>query len=135
MGAGRAFLAGTVLSVAVTAAWSWTATMTIGTGQPLHLNRDLLGDYAQVAGAATGNGPMLFAVTAGIYFACFLVSGLRQRRRSRAAAALRTGALAEAEPFSPQIRSSLNVRQPHPPRPGLPGRVPGHGHARLPARP
>ena len=75
-----ALAAGTVLSAAVTAAWALTATATIGPPPPLHLTRDLPGDYAQLAAAATGNAVALFAVTAAIYALCFLASGWRQRR-------------------------------------------------------
>lgn len=76
-----ALVAGTVLSLAVTAAWSWTSTLTSSPAAPLHLTRDLPGDYAQLATAATGSTWIaLLAVTAVIYAACFLVSGLRERR-------------------------------------------------------
>ena len=78
----RAFTAGTVISAAVTAAWAYSAVLTTA-GMPaaLHLTRhDLPGDYLRLAGAPTGNGPGLFAVTAAIYTACFTVAGLRRIR-------------------------------------------------------
>lgn len=77
-----ALVTGTALSVAVTAAWSCTATLTIGSPAAPHLTGDLPGDYAQFAGAATGSSPAaLFAVTAVIYALCLLVSGLRSMNR------------------------------------------------------
>lgn len=77
-----ALTAGTVLSLAVTAAWSWTATLTIGPASPLSLTGDLPGDYAQLATAATGSTWVaLFAVTAVIYAACLLASSWRRLSR------------------------------------------------------
>lgn len=76
-----ALAAGTVLSCAVTAAWAFTAVATIGPPPPLHLTRDLPGDYARLAAAGTGNAVALFAVTAVIFALCFTVSGWRQHRR------------------------------------------------------
>jgi hypothetical protein len=79
-----ALTTGTVAAVAVTAAWSYTATLTIGAPAALHLTlRDLPGDYARLATAATGNGWALFAAVAVIYTVCFLASGWRQHRRLR----------------------------------------------------
>ena len=79
-----ALTAGTALSVAVTAAWSLSATATVGPSAPLHLTTgNLPGDYTQIASAPTGSSPWaLFAVTAAIYAWCFLASGLRPRRRA-----------------------------------------------------
>jgi hypothetical protein len=91
MGIRGAFAAGTVISVAVTAVWSWTAAAATGPTGPLHLGRDPLADYAQLADAATGSGLALFAVVAAVYFACFLVSGLRYRKHSHLAAENRRG--------------------------------------------
>lgn len=48
-----------------------------GTQPVPHLTGNLTGDYAGLAGAAAGNGPLLFAVTALIYAACFAVTGWR----------------------------------------------------------
>jgi hypothetical protein len=75
-----ALITGTVLSLAVTVAWSWLARLAIGPAAPLHLSRDLGADYAQLADAPTGNGWELFAVVAAIYMACLPVAGWRQRR-------------------------------------------------------
>jgi hypothetical protein len=77
-------IAGTVLSVAVVSAWSWSAALTEGPAAPLHLNRDLRADYAQLAAAPTGNGWELFAVIAVICALCFLASGWRRQRRGGA---------------------------------------------------
>lgn len=89
MGTRAALTAGTVLSVAVTAAWSFSATLTTGPATPLHLTTgDLPGDYLQLASAPTGSSPWtLFAVTAAVYALCFLASGLRTRRKARRGAA------------------------------------------------
>lgn len=76
-----ALTAGTIVSLTVTAAWSYTATLTIGQSPLLHLTRDLPGDYVQLATAATGSTwAALFAVTAVVYAACLVVSGLRGMR-------------------------------------------------------
>jgi hypothetical protein len=77
-------ITGTVLSAAVVSAWSWMASLTIGPAAPLHLGRNLLADYAQLASAPTGNGAELFAVVAFIYALCLLVSGWRRHRRGGA---------------------------------------------------
>jgi hypothetical protein len=73
-------IAGTVLSLAVVSAWSYMASLAIGPAGPLHLGRNLLSDYAQLAAAPTGSGAELFAVVAFIYAACLLVSGWRRHR-------------------------------------------------------
>ena len=70
--------AGTVLSFAVVSAWCYMASLSMGPAVPLHLNRNLLSDYAQLASAPTGNGWELFAVTAAIYATCLLVCGWRR---------------------------------------------------------
>ena len=76
--------AGTVLSLAVVSAWSYIASLAIGPAAPLHLGRNLLSDYAQLASAPTGNAAELFAVVAAIYALCLLVSGWRRHRRGGA---------------------------------------------------
>jgi len=73
-------ITGTVLSMAVVSVWSWMANLAIGPAVPLHLGRNLLSDYAQLAAAPTGNAAELFAVVAAIYALCLLVSGCRHRR-------------------------------------------------------
>jgi hypothetical protein len=93
-----ALISGTAVSLAVTAAWSWTATLTEGPAAPLHLTRDLPGDYMQVGTAATGSTWVaLLAVTAGIYAGCFLASGLRGRRKARREASRDPGHTENAE--------------------------------------
>lgn len=85
MGARSALAAGTVTSVAVTAAWSWTATLTIGAPAGPRLTGNLPGDYAQLAAAATGSSPWaLFGAVAVTYAACLLVSGWRHLSRQEA---------------------------------------------------
>jgi hypothetical protein len=74
----RPLIAGTVLSLAAVSAWSWMASLAIGPAGPLHLSRNLLSDYGQLASAPTGNGAELFAVVAVIYAACLLVHGWRR---------------------------------------------------------
>jgi hypothetical protein len=79
-----ALVAGTVLSAAVTAVWSWTSTLTMGPPPALHLTtRDLPGDYMQLAAAPTGNAVALFAVVAAICALCLFVSGWRRTRNER----------------------------------------------------
>jgi hypothetical protein len=80
MGTRAALVTGTALSFAVTAGWSWMASLTIGPADPVDLHRPLA-SYAALAGAPTGNGPELFAVVAVIYALCILVSGWRRQRR------------------------------------------------------
>ena len=84
MSARGPLITGTVLSAAVVPAWSWMASLTIGPATPLHLGRNLLSDYAQLAAAPTGNAAELFAVVAMIYALCLLVSGWRRHRRGGA---------------------------------------------------
>ena len=71
----------TVLSLALVSAWSYMASLAVGPATPLHLGRDLLSDYAQLAAAPSGNGAELFAVVAFIYAACLLVHGWRRHLR------------------------------------------------------
>jgi hypothetical protein len=76
----RAVATGTVLSVLVAAAWSYLAVLTTARPAPVpHMTANLLSDYTSVAGAPTGSGLGLFAVTAGIYTLCLLAAGWRQR--------------------------------------------------------
>ncbi len=77
-------VAGTVLSLAVVSAWSWTAALTEGPTAPLHLGQNLLSDYAQLGAAPSGNGPELFAVIAVIYALCLLVWRWRRQRKGGA---------------------------------------------------
>lgn len=81
-----ALITGTIVSVAVTAAWSYMAALTIGPAAPLHLGRNLLADYAALASAPTGNGPELFAVIALIYMTCLAVARRRVLAHRRAQA-------------------------------------------------
>jgi hypothetical protein len=83
MGARAALAAGTGVSAAVTAAWSWLASLTAGPAASVHLGRDLPAGYARLAAAPTGNGPELFAAVAVICALCLLASGWRQHRRER----------------------------------------------------
>jgi hypothetical protein len=77
-------IAGTLVSLAVVSAWSWSAALTEGPAAPLRLGPDLRADYAQLAAAPAGNGWELFAVVAAIYALCLLVSGWRRQRRGGA---------------------------------------------------
>jgi hypothetical protein len=74
-------IAGTVVSLAAVSGWSYLASLAIGPAGPLHLGRNLLSDYAQLAAAPSGNGAELFAVVAAIYALCLLVSGWRRHLR------------------------------------------------------
>jgi hypothetical protein len=75
---------GTVVSLVAVSAWSYMASLAIGPAAPLHLGRNLLSDYVQLASAPTGNGAELFAVVAVIYASCLLASGWRRHRRGGA---------------------------------------------------
>jgi hypothetical protein len=81
MSTGTALITGTLVSLAVTAVWSFTAVATIGPAPSLHMTRNLPSDYAQLAAAATGNGLALSAVVAVIFTVCLFVSGWRRRFR------------------------------------------------------
>jgi len=86
MGTRAALVTGTAMSSAVTAVWSYSATLSIGPAVPLHLTaRDLPGDYMQLGAAATGSTPVaLFAVITVIYAACLFASGWRHLNRKEA---------------------------------------------------
>ena len=85
MSARGPLITGTVLSLAVISAWSYVASLAIGPAAPLHLSRNLLSDYAQLAAAPAGNGAGLSAAVAAICALCLLASGWRQHRRLRRA--------------------------------------------------
>ena len=73
---------GTIVSLAVTAAWAWLSALAIGPAGPLHLTwRHPARSYATLAAAPAGHGRKLFAVVAFIYCACFLVAGWQHARR------------------------------------------------------
>ena len=73
---------GTIVSLAVTAAWAWLSVLTIGPAGPLHLTwRHPTASYMTLAAAPVGNGWELFAVVAFIYAVCFVVAGWRHARR------------------------------------------------------
>jgi hypothetical protein len=78
-----ALVTGTVLSLAVTSAWAWTADLAAGPAAPLHLGRNLFSDYAELAGEPTGSGWELFAAVAVIYTVCLLISSWLRHRRDR----------------------------------------------------
>jgi hypothetical protein len=78
-------ITGTIASLAVTAAWAWLSSLTIGPAGPIHLTwRHPAASYLALAAAPTGNGTELFAVVAAIYALCLLVSGWRRHRRGGA---------------------------------------------------
>jgi hypothetical protein len=82
MGTRAALVTGTALSLAVTAGWSWMASLTIGPAAPVDLDLSRpLASYVALADASTGNGSELFAVVAVTYALCFPVSGWRRQRR------------------------------------------------------
>jgi hypothetical protein len=73
---------GTIVSLAVTAAWAWLSALAIGPAGTLHLTwRHPARSYVTLAAAPAGNGWELFAVVAFIYATCFVVAGWRHARR------------------------------------------------------
>ena len=77
-----ALVSGTFVWLAVTAAWSWMAALTIGPAGPLDLTwRHPVASYFVLAAAPTGNGWGLFATIAFIFAVCFVVAGRRRARR------------------------------------------------------
>ena len=79
----RGLVAGTVLSVIVTGAWSTMTEATMGPLPALHLSwHHPVASYLALAAAPTGNGAELFAVLAVIYALC-LFRAARWRARAR----------------------------------------------------
>ena len=77
-----ALVTGTIVSLAVTAAWAWMSALTIGPVGPLHLTwQHPAASYVTLAAAPTGTSWGLFAVVAFIYAACLGVSDWRHARR------------------------------------------------------
>jgi hypothetical protein len=77
----RPLMAGSVITFTVTAAWACTTAITAaGPAPTLHLTRSLPSDYVQLASGATSSVPVLFAVIALIYAACFAAAGYRRGR-------------------------------------------------------
>ncbi len=77
-----ALIAGTVLSVLVTGAWSLMAAATMGPAPALRLSwHHPVASYLALAAAPTGSGLELFAVVAVIYAVCLLRAGWRARER------------------------------------------------------
>ena len=79
----RAFVTGTIVSLAVTAAWAWLSSVAVGPSGPLDLTlHHPAASYIALAAAPTGNAWELFAVVAVIFAVCFLVAGWRRARRA-----------------------------------------------------
>ena len=73
---------GTIVSLAVTAAWAWLSALAIGPAGPLLLTcRHPARSYVTLAAAPAGSGWELFAVVAFIYATCLIVAGWRHARR------------------------------------------------------
>ena len=73
---------GTIVSLAVTAAWAWLSALAIGPAGPLHLTwRHPAASYVMLAAAPVGNAWEVFALVALIYAACLFGWGLRDARR------------------------------------------------------
>jgi hypothetical protein len=81
----RAFTAGTVITIVVTALWAYSTTLTsVGPVPVPRLTRSALGDYGQLAGTVTGSVLLMFAVDTLIYTVCFTIAGLRRMNRGDA---------------------------------------------------
>ena len=75
-------ITGTIVSLAVTAAWAWLSALTIGPAGPLDLTwRHPAASYVTLAAAPAGNGWELFAVVGFIYAVCIFVAAWRHARR------------------------------------------------------
>ena len=75
-------MAGTVVSLSVTGAWSILAAAAIGPAPALHLDwHHPVASYLALAAAPTGNGWALFAVLSVIYMLALLVAGWRKAHR------------------------------------------------------
>jgi len=77
-----ALVTGTVVSLAVTAAWAWMSALTIGSaGPPVLTWRHPAASYLTLAAAPAGNGWELLAVVALIYAVCIFAVAWRHARR------------------------------------------------------
>lgn len=77
-----ALITGTIVSLAVTAAWAWASALTIGPAGPLHLTwRHPAASYVTLAAAPAGHGWELLALVALIYAVCIFAAGWRHARR------------------------------------------------------
>jgi hypothetical protein len=75
-------ITGTIVSLAVTAAWAWLSALTIGPAGPLDLTwRHPAASSVTLAAAPAGNGWELLAVVALIYAVCIFVAAWRHARR------------------------------------------------------
>jgi hypothetical protein len=75
-------ITGTIVSLAVTAAWAWLSALTIGPAGPLDLTwRHPAASYVTLAAAPAGNGWELLAVIASIYAVCIFAEAWRYARR------------------------------------------------------
>ena len=75
-------IAGTIISLAVTAVWAWLSALTIGPSGPLDVTwRHPAASYLTLAAAPAGNGLELFAVVAFIFAVCIFAAGWRRTRR------------------------------------------------------
>jgi hypothetical protein len=75
-------ITGTIVSLAVTAAWAWLSALTIGPAGPLDLTwQHPAASYVTLAAAPAGNGWELFAVVGFIYGMCIFVAAWRHARR------------------------------------------------------
>jgi hypothetical protein len=70
-----ALVTGTIISLAVTAAWAWLSALTTGPAGPLDLTwRHPAASYVTLAAARAGNGWELLAVVGFIYGTCIFVA-------------------------------------------------------------
>jgi hypothetical protein len=77
-----ALVTGTIISLAVTAAWALLSALTTGPAGPLDLTwRHPAASYLTLAAAPAGNGWDLLAVVAFIYGTCIFVAAWRYARR------------------------------------------------------
>jgi hypothetical protein len=75
-------ITGTIVSLAVTAAWAWLSALTIGPAGPLYLTwRHPAASYVTLAAAPAGNGWELLAVVGFICGMCIFVAASRHGRR------------------------------------------------------
>jgi hypothetical protein len=77
-----ALVTGTIVSLAVTAAWAGMSSLTIGPAGPMDLTwRHPAASYVTLAAAPAGNGWELLAVVAFIYAVCTFAAAWRHARR------------------------------------------------------
>lgn len=99
------------LDVAVSGAWAFTTVLTSAGPAPfLHLTLSPVTDAQQLAAMVTADTTVFFTVIAGLNAACYLIAGLRARRKARIVVVDLDEA--GATPENPAVRNLLDDMKP-----------------------